>query len=253
VVDIGVPGSLDRAVLGRTIACACAGPFADVGEPILAACARGGVHYVDTTGEQSFVARALNGYDAAAKASGACIVPAMGYEIAPADWAANIVAARLDGTPDEIIIVYALRDDEGRPFATSQGTKRSALGIVASGDGGQWVNGALVAERLGGVVHAFEWSRGESAVGVSFPRPNANVTPSHTGARTVRTFLEVSPSMARALHAAHNVAPRLARLVRPLLNCAIARSAESPDQTLRQRARYRVFTTASIRACGRPS
>lgn len=58
VVDLAQPTTVDAAIEGRTIVLACAGPFVEVGEPILAACARLGVHYVDTTGEQRFVADA---------------------------------------------------------------------------------------------------------------------------------------------------------------------------------------------------
>jgi len=247
LVDVGDASSLDRAVLGRSIVCACAGPFAEVGEPVLAACARGGVNYVDTTGEQSFVARALAHHDATARATGACIVPAMGYEIAPADWAAEIVSAQVGGAPDEIAILYAVTGADGRLFATSRGSKRSALGMLLAGHGGQWVDGSFLPERPGYVVRPFEWAPGERVVGASFPSPNANVTPSHTGARTVRTFLEVSAGMARTLHAASVVAPLLACLVRPPLDRAIARSAEAPDEAGRRSAPYRILCEATKR------
>src|SRR4051794_19392310 len=56
VIDIAGGDSLLAAISGRIVVLACAGPFMTVGEPVLATCARLGVHYVDTTGEQRFVA-----------------------------------------------------------------------------------------------------------------------------------------------------------------------------------------------------
>src|SRR6478609_12169826 len=49
VIDLGVAESIRGAISGRKIVCACAGPFALVGEAVLATCAKLGVHYVDTT------------------------------------------------------------------------------------------------------------------------------------------------------------------------------------------------------------
>jgi short subunit dehydrogenase-like uncharacterized protein len=245
LIDIQDPTSIDRAVQGRTIVCACAGPFVEVGEPILAACARVGVHYADTTGEPSFVQQALDRHDAVARKSGACVVPAMAYEIAPADWAASVLAERVGGAPDSITILYAVSDGDGKLFDTSRGSKRSALGILVRDDGGQWIDGAFEPERLGRVVRSFEWVPGESVVGVSFPSPNAHVTPSHTGARNVCTFLEVPSHLARVLHASHRVAPGLARLARPLLDRLIARSPLVPEPASRRAAPYRVVCEAT--------
>src|SRR5262245_18085978 len=55
LVDISDRASIVAAMKERALVCACAGPFVKVGESVLSACAELGVHYVDTTGEQSFV------------------------------------------------------------------------------------------------------------------------------------------------------------------------------------------------------
>lgn len=100
VIDIAREEAVRELVSGRKMVLACAGPFALVGEPILAACARLGVHYADTTGEQRFVADAARRHQAACEETGACIVPAMAYEIAPADWACHLASERVGGSPD---------------------------------------------------------------------------------------------------------------------------------------------------------
>jgi short subunit dehydrogenase-like uncharacterized protein len=255
VVDITDPESIRRAVEGRTVVCACAGPFLAVGESILSTCARSGVHYVDTTGEQLFVARAVTRYRATAEASGACIVPAMAYEIAPADWAAQLAAERLGGVPDGIDILYASR---GTTSSASRGTKLSLLGQIAAGESMQHVGGTLVHEPVAEVIRTFELASGKTLTAVSFPSPEAVVVPSHTKAREVRTFMPANPRRARVLHLARRAAPLFARALQTLLSDSIGRAAEGPDTRQREASVFEIVAearrgpdTATVRVSGR--
>jgi short subunit dehydrogenase-like uncharacterized protein len=234
VVDLAAPQSIRAAVEGRAIVCACAGPFALVGEPILATCARLGVHYVDTTGEQRFVALAVARYRATAEASGACAVPAMAYEIALADWAAHLAAEAVGGEADSIAIAYATRASEGYSTATTRGTKKSALGVIADAEPQQYVDGALRREYAGAVVRRFTLSNGKSVAAASFPSPEAVVVPMHTGARTVRTFMVMSGRTARTLHLGRAIAPIATRVLRKILERRIERTPEGPEGEARQ-------------------
>ena len=62
-----------------------AGPFMLYGEPLLAACVAAGTHYADITGETAWVEQMKGRYEAAAKASGALIVPMCGLDSMPSD------------------------------------------------------------------------------------------------------------------------------------------------------------------------
>jgi len=144
VVDIKDAESIAKGLSGRKMVLACAGPFVDVGEAVLASCARRGIHYSDTTGEQRFVLEARMRYGATAEAKGACIVPAMAYEIAIADWASDLASKRVGGAPDEINILYAVRTASGGyGTSTSRGTKLSALRMLGDREPKQYKNGAL--------------------------------------------------------------------------------------------------------------
>ncbi|CAK7263397.1 hypothetical protein SEPCBS119000_000458 [Sporothrix epigloea] len=68
------------------------GPYGSYGESAFKACAENGTHYVDVTGEVSFVAKMIHKYEATAKASGALMFPQSGIESAPADIAAAEIA-----------------------------------------------------------------------------------------------------------------------------------------------------------------
>jgi short subunit dehydrogenase-like uncharacterized protein len=230
-VDVASGESLRAAFAGRKMVCACAGPFAKIGEPVLATCARLGVHYVDTTGEQSFVADAVMRYRATAEASGACLVPAMAYEIAPADWAAHLAAEKLGGPPDALDILYATRGGHGD--ATTRGTKLSALGMVLDPTARQFVGGTLVHEAAAEMVATFPLRGGKKVTGLSFPSPEAVVVPTHTNARSVRTFMAMGSRTARTLHRLRRVVPPVVRAIRPVLERRIAGTPEGPEGAAR--------------------
>lgn len=228
-VDLLRPGTIEEAIEGRTIVLACAGPFVDVGMPVLAACARLGVHYVDTTGEQRFVADAAKNHQATCEASRACIVPAMAFEIAPSDWVCHLAAERVGGSPDTIDVFYANRTAEGGAGgATTRGTKKSILRVLAERAPLQWVDGSLVVEASAEKMTTFALPNGRRIVAASFPSPEAVVVPGHTGARTVRTYMAMNERAAHTLHRLRKVAPSLVRATRSLAEKWVDRTADGP-------------------------
>ena len=235
VIDIAREEAVRELVSGRKMVLACAGPFALVGEPILAACARLGVHYADTTGEQRFVADAARRHQAACEETGACIVPAMAYEIAPADWACHLASERVGGSPDTIDVFYASQPAEGtRNGGTTRGTKKSILGVLADREPLQWVDGALVMERSAERLTSFALPNGRRLNAASFPSPEAIVVPAHTGARTVRTYMAMAENVGRTLHRLRKVAPSLVRATRSFAERFVERTPDGPHGSERE-------------------
>ena len=230
VVDIERTESVNAAVDGRKIVLACAGPFALVGEPILAACARLGVHYADTTGEQRFVADAAKNHQSTCEASRACIVPSMAYEIAPSDWACHLAAERVGGSPDTSEVFYSSRNADGASgSATTRGTKKSILGVLAERAPLQWIDGSLVVEASAEKTMSFALPNGRRLAAASFPSPEAIVVPQHTGARTVRTYMAMGENVARNLHRFRKLAPTLVRATRSLAERWLDRGPVGPE------------------------
>ena len=246
VVDLADPASLDAAIGGRTIVLACAGPFVQVGEPVVAACARLGVHYADTTGEQRFVADVSLGYHSRALESGACIIPSMAYEIAPADWACSIAAARVGGAPDTIDVFYASSEAKGASGTpTTRGTKKSILLVMAERAPLQYVNGALVIEAAAEKTTSFALPNGRRLSAASFPSPEAIVVPKHTGARTVRTYMAMADSAVRNLHRFRRLAPSLVRASRGLAERLVDRTPAGPEGKLRTDSTFTIIAEAT--------
>lgn len=71
------------------------GPYGKYGEHAFKACAENGTHYLDVTGEVAYTYKMIQRHEAAAKASGAILVPQNGIESAPADLLAYSLVKRL--------------------------------------------------------------------------------------------------------------------------------------------------------------
>ena len=246
VLDLSHPASLDAAIAGRRIVLACAGPFGLVGEPIVAACVRHGVHYADTTGEQRFVADISLGYHSRAMESGACIVPAMAYEIAPADWVSHLAAERIGGAPDTIDVFYANSEAKGAAGTpTTRGTKQSILLVLAERAPLQYVDGALVIEAAAEKTTSFALPNGRRLSCASFPSPEAILVPKHTGARTVRTYMAMADSAARNLHRFRRFAPTIVRATHAISRRLVARTGAGPEGAMRTESTFTVIVEAT--------
>lgn len=246
VVDLAHAATLDAAIAGRRIVLACAGPFAEVGERVVAACARLGVHYADTTGEQRFVADISLGYHSRCLESGACIVPAMAFEIAPADWVCHLAAERIGGAPDTLDVFYANSEAKGaHGTPTTRGTKKSILGVIAERAPLQYVDGALVIEAPAEKMTSFALPNGRRLTAASFPSPEAIVVPKHTGARTVRTYMAMSDNAARNLHRFRHLAPSLVRATRVITDRIVERTGAGPQGAMRSESTFTIIAEAT--------
>ena len=111
----------DTRVLATTV-----GPYLLHGEPLVAACAEAGTDYVDLTGEPEFIDRMFLRYDAKARASGARLVHACGFDSVPPDLGVHFTVGLL---PSDVPLRI---DGFVRTNATfSGGTLASALTVAS--------------------------------------------------------------------------------------------------------------------------
>lgn len=123
VVDISDPASLAAFCHGLDAVITCIGPFVRWGEPVLDACVKAGVPYIDSTGEKSFMASSYTRHASA----GIPIVPACGFDVVPGDMAADIACSALeeDGkTVESVLLSYTMHGT-----SPSRGTARTATEI----------------------------------------------------------------------------------------------------------------------------
>jgi short subunit dehydrogenase-like uncharacterized protein len=124
VADATDLDALQTALRGADVLISCVGPFERYGKTALEAALRAGVHYVDSTGEGTFIDKMIDECDERARDTGIALAPALGFDETPGDLAVELASHGLD-RPD-VTVTYAL------PRTGSRGTVRSAFGILTT-------------------------------------------------------------------------------------------------------------------------
>jgi short subunit dehydrogenase-like uncharacterized protein len=201
--DAEDPDTLPALFKDTKVLINCAGPFTDLGSPVVAMAAMHGTHYVDTTNELGFV-HSMRGYNKLAVNNQAAIVPACGFEVALADCAAALLAREIKSRLDSIDVIYALSGGN-----SSQGSRLSAIRSLGTSwlafRGGEWVR-AVPCTRTRWV----SLPKGERAA-LSFPSSETATIPGHLLTDEVNTWLVISR---RARHWAKIVLPFFAGMAR---------------------------------------
>jgi short subunit dehydrogenase-like uncharacterized protein len=89
-------GALDAALAGCAVVIHAAGPFAHTSRPMVDACIRNRVHYLDITGEIGvFETLASNARSTQARDAGVMLLPGSGFDVVPTDCLAAHLKRRL--------------------------------------------------------------------------------------------------------------------------------------------------------------
>jgi short subunit dehydrogenase-like uncharacterized protein len=102
VADAADEASLRALCASARVVVSTVGPYALHGEPLVRACAETGTDYCDLTGELQWIRRMIDRHEAAARASGARIVHACGFDSIPSDLGVHFLqreAMRRYGAP----------------------------------------------------------------------------------------------------------------------------------------------------------
>ena len=129
------------------------GPFARWGEPAVQAAIAAGAHYLDSTGEGSFIRDVFERFGPGAQAAGCGLVTAFGYDWVPGNLAGALALRDAGEAATRVQIGYF---NPGAGAASmSGGTRASAAGVMLS-PGFAWHGGRLVDERPARHGRAFE-------------------------------------------------------------------------------------------------
>jgi short subunit dehydrogenase-like uncharacterized protein len=234
-----------RALLADASAViACAGPFVRYGEPVARAAAETGTHYVDTTGEQPYMQLLQDRYDDQARAAGAALVPAMGFDYVPGDLLAHLTAEGVEPLR-ELVLAYAPQGVQ-----PTRGTLRSALGMLAAPsvlyEDGDWRPAPLRSPRA---RFAFPAPVGEQPV-TRYPSGELLTVPRHVRTRKVTSLITVETfaGTPRAAPLMPLLGPGMALALRSPLKGALepllARFPEGPSESSRARVRFTIVALA---------
>jgi short subunit dehydrogenase-like uncharacterized protein len=126
VADVGDPASLRAMAESTRVLITTVGPYIHYGEPVVAACAAAGTHYVDLTGEPEFVDLMWLRHHDQAQRTGAKLVHSCGFDSIPYDLGALYTVNEL---PQDVPI--KLEGFVRVGGTVSGGTLHSAVHIMA--------------------------------------------------------------------------------------------------------------------------
>ena len=169
-VDVTSTAGLARLLDRTDVVLSTVGPFMQLGIATVTAAAQAGAHYLDSSGEGSFVRRVFE-LDSVAAAQGATVVPAFGYDYVPGNLAGALALTRAGERASRIEIGYFLTRSGHGDELRYRSTLRDAFTLTTGG---------TRTTLAGAAEDAFAYRRPR-------PRAPARLVDERTGQR-VRTF-----------------------------------------------------------------
>lgn len=236
--SIDEPESLRRLFSESATVINCAGPFSLYGEPVLRAAVETGTHYLDTTGEQPWMKRALDEFSDPAQDAGVAVIPGMGFDYVPGDMLASLTAEGM-GELDEVTMAYRAK------FQPTRGTMRSALEMLKGGDV-EWtkLSWRPAGQRLSRGTFDFGEPTGRKRM-LKYPAGEQITVPLHISTRRVRTVLTADSITPETLDFLMPLIGRPASIafrtpVKGLASAAIGRLPEGASEEDRKRASFQI-------------
>lgn len=225
-VDVTSPASLRRLIQPGDAVINTAGPFTELGEPVIEACIDRGAHYLDTTGEQPFMRAMYERHHDAARRAGVAIVNAMAFEYALGDCGAAVVADGA-GPLRSLDVVYAWGSG-----ASSGGTRRTMVRMIGRK---AWARRERTLERRpqGSRRRSVRLASGHRLSAVWFGSGEVVTAPRHLEVETARGWIVVGSAASRVVPLIAPLLPLAVPLLRPLLERIVARA---PDPTPAERS-----------------
>ncbi|MBX9723143.1 MAG: saccharopine dehydrogenase NADP-binding domain-containing protein [Candidatus Obscuribacterales bacterium] len=225
VLDQTTYGALD----GCTVIINCAGPFTDLGEPIVKEAISRKIHYLDLTGEQSFIKLVYDKYHEHAKKAGIALIPACAFEYAIGDCAG---AQLYEAMPDckNMDVAYHI---EG--MYTSAGTRKSVIRAMAA-SAYSYKNGQFT-EGLASTASRSSQFKDLNSSLMPFPAGEILMIPRHTQVQNINTYMTVQmPSF---------LVPLIGLIAKPVLKFAAdyfvnAIGTSSPSLEQRQSTTFQI-------------
>jgi short subunit dehydrogenase-like uncharacterized protein len=199
VFGLDDPTTLDAALAGAKVVLNCAGPFSRTARPMVDACLRNRVHYVDVTGEVE-VFEALAARDADATASGVVVLPGAGFDVVPSDCLAAHLKRRLPSATHLALGFQALSGvSRGTAITTIEGMGKPNL--VRR-------DGVLTEVPMGASSRTVDFGRGP-VTAISIPWGDVSTAYYSTGIPNIDVFVGLPSIMKHVLKWNGRLAPLL--------------------------------------------
>lgn len=237
VFGLDEPSTLDTALASTRLVLNCAGPFSRTARPMVDACLRNRVHYVDVTGELD-VFEAIAARDADAKSAGIVLLPGAGFDVVPSDCLAAHLKRRLPSATHLALGFRALGGGVSRGTALSTIEGMGKPNFVRR-------NGVVTEAPMGASSRMVDFGHGPSTA-ISIPWGDVSTAYHSTGIPNIDVFVGLPSIMKHVLKWNGHLAPLLrSSRVQGWLESRVRKGRAGP--TAEQRARGRSYLWGEAR------
>lgn len=237
IFDLDDRDEADRALEGIELVLHAAGPFMYTAKPMIKACLRNGVHYLDITGEIAVFEMAFR-FNEKFKEKELVVMPGVGFDVVPTDCMAVYLKQKL---PDATRLKLGFGSVGG---GISRGTAMTMIEGLGAGSA-ERANGRIVRVPLAKKTMTIEVA-GKAYQMMSIPWGDVSTAYHSTGIPNIETYTAVSASAIRMARL-QNYFGRVmrSRLVKQFFRKKIEKRPTGPSDARRDRARSFVYGEAT--------
>jgi short subunit dehydrogenase-like uncharacterized protein len=248
VADVSRPETVRELVERGDVLISTVGPFVRWGGPAVRAAIAAGAHYLDSTGEGTFIREVFERHDDAARAAGCGLITAFGYDWVPGNLAGGLALREAGEAARRLDIGYYMTGSGAGGM--SGGTRASTAGMMLE-PAYTFRAGRVVTERGASRLRSFP-VRGRERPAVSVGSSEHFALPRLAdGLRDVDVYLGWFGSMSRALQGVSAATSLVTRVpgARSALEGTLTRlvkgSSGGPDAAQRAQSGSHVVAIAS--------
>ncbi len=202
----------------------CAGPFSVTARPMMQACLRAGVHYLDITGEIA-VFEAAHAMDAKARQAGIVICSGVGFDVIPTDCLAAVLKQKM---PDATHLALGF---DTRSTMSPGTAKTSVEGLAMSGKVRR--DGLIIDVPVAHKVRRIDFGGGEKQA-MAIPWGDVSTAFHTTGIPNIEVYIPANAGMVLGARLSRFIQPLLARpAVQKWVQAFLAKSVKGPDEARR--------------------
>lgn len=226
--DLSNAAATDAALKGKKAVLNCAGPFMYTSKPMIEACLRNRVHYLDITGEIPVFESAYQ-LDEAAHKAGVMLMPGTGFDVVPTDCLALYLKEQLHSAS---YLELCLMMQGGR---ISHGT---AITVAESMGTGSAIrkNGRITGTMSGYTSREIDFGFG-SKLAVEIPWGDVSTAYYTTGIPNIRVYNALPKQLIRFMKISNFIGPLLRmRWVKDRMIARIKAGPAGPSESEREKA-----------------
>ena len=213
-----------RQLKGCSLVMHCAGPFSVTARPMMEACIKAGVHYLDITGEIA-VFEAAHALDARARQAGIVICSGVGFDVIPTDCLAAVLKQRM---PDATHLALGF---DTRSTMSPGTAKTNVEGMAMPGKVRR--DGLIVNVPLAHQVRRIDFGNGPKRA-MTIPWGDVSTAYHTTGIPNIEVYIPANMGMVLGARLSSFIRPVLARpTVQKWVQAFLAISVKGPDEARR--------------------